>query len=1160
MDLFPPKRRYLELWLLSDSEIKMVPKTVWEIDVPFSNSFLWSFTLCYLTSSHENRKFWASLVKLHADNEFPPNSKHKHMIHKIEKVISKFNPFKNYHFIYWDRFMKIFVFYFEKILKLAGGRISSLPENICENCLFLTKAAKTLGCVIHVYKTTASGNHRLYSFYPEENSSEHKFVRLILFQHISREENTLVNDSKENEKFGFAISLNYSRFLRENALVHILKRANLSGNEIRQTREAVKNQKSFLVGLLKSSKTEIISKLYKSPYIIRKLTEAGFEADPKSEDENGLSSFYHCMGLADPRLLRILYHFSTKSVMMIDNTIGDPCKILKALDKTANVIRKDWTVSNGYFSLLDKKIIAFRRCLGILRFNDFQSKVVKAIFQVKKNIPNAAQQKSIMISILEKYNEYYSFFYTPLVTDTFGLFQDFLRHNEYYQDLDSFICLLFFHSMPSLIIEGNRNIFSNAIYSLFLNILSDRFFPKYDINCDCCSSRFGEENCKHKHNSHRFIVFNYRRCFLESAEALVSELRNPLNIVRSSAEPLLEEIKASLISLPEIEDEFLMYRLKRHLDTVSELTPESSASKGILIIERTMQVIGETLQNKTISNTFVKFLLHVLIPPKLEHQFCIIRDHSLGHYRSSSVQGRLKMESNNTRFLKGIQGELETIGMILQPIYVSQYLRVEEFMIKTGEKEAERNCKAVNSKINLQLREITNKRKQLFFKHRHSLIYLLCKTFKFFQDKLNKDDAEFSQDFKCELQAFEFLVTLISKHCSDCFPNVLTNLIAELNNFILSFDHIKTCEEKKEMLKVVLSKPSRSLRSLLVIMDALDLEHSFPYLSSAFVKLKDSKIFNPKEKEEIKKKILEYFGESAESLQKIKQELIKGFIPEDLKDKLEIIIITEKKKKSVIECIPQNIKKASKCLKSVREDNVDSLFKAEESNMFVGMLEREELISALLRINFRPKLKNKIIQVINQKLRFLIDRITRLKKILIFEDENICFLWNSRRWERNPEIEKRTKYLMIQRYLTEKDLRSSLEMLLFDCMNVLENPKLIDIWKKANYMFIGANMVQFLAHGNPVMESINALLYPEDLPSEIINEIFQLINDEISLRSLGELWEKVKVGNVTTFENIVKETKKDKWSGLRKRIMCCERWKLYMKILPLRGKENDETV
>ncbi|GBM43038.1 hypothetical protein AVEN_215168-1, partial [Araneus ventricosus] len=1089
MDLFPPKQRDLKLWLLSDSEIKMAPKTVWEIAVPFSNSFLWSFTLSYLTSSHENGVLWESLLKLHVDNGIQLNSERKHVMHKIGKVISKFNPFKNYHFIYWDRFMKVFVLYFETILKLAGERIPSLPENICENCLFLTKAAKILRCVIHVHKQSASGNHRLYSFYPEENSSKHNFARLILFQRSSREENVSVNDSEE-EKFGFAISWSYARFLRENALVHILKRANLSKNEIKQTREAVKNQKSFLVGLLQSSKKEIIRKLYKSPYIIRKLTEAGFDADPKSPDENGLSSFYHCMGLADSSLLRILYHFSTKNVMMIDSTIGDPCEILKALDMTAAVIKKDWTISYGYFTLHDKKIIAFRRCLGILRFNDFQCKVVKAIYQVKKNNLNTTQQKSIMISILEKYCEYYFFLYTPRVTDTFGLFQDFLRHSEYYQDLDNFICLLFFHNIPSLINEENRDIFSSAISSLFLTILSDRFFPKFDTKSDCGSGAFGDENCKQRHNSQRFIVFNYRRRFLDSAEALVSELRNPINTAPSSAEPLLEHIKASLISLPEIEDEFLMARLRRHLDTVSELTPESSASKGMLTIERTMQVIGETLQNKTISNTFVKFLLHVLIPPEIEHQFCIIRDHSLGHYRSSSVQGRLKMESNNTKFLKGIQEELEIIGIMFQPIYVSQFLRVEEFMIKAGEQEAERNCKEVNSKINLQLREITNKRKQLFLKQRYNLMYLLAKTFKFFDDKLKKDGAEFSQDFKCELQAFEFLVTIISKHCSDCFPAELVNLTAELNNFILNFDNIKTSDEKRDKLKVILSQPSHNLRRLIVIMNALDLRQSFPYLTSVYGKLKDSKVFNPKEKEEMKQKLLEYYGESATTLQMIKQELVKGFVPEDLKDKLEIIIITENKKKSVIECIPKNIKKASQLLKSVREEDVDSLFQTEESNMFTSMLEREELTSALLKINFRPKLKNKIIQIINQKLRFLIDRISRLKKILIFEDEDICFLWNSRRWERSPEIEKRTKYLMIQRYLTEKDLRSSLEMLLFDCMNVLEKPRLIDLWRKANYMFIGANMVHFLAHGNPVMESITAFLYPEDLPSEIINEIF----------------------------------------------------------------------
>ncbi|GIY56140.1 uncharacterized protein CEXT_135321 [Caerostris extrusa] len=124
---------------------------------------------------------------------------------------------------------------------------------------------------------------------------------------------------------------------------------------------------------------------------------------------------------------------------------------------------------------------------------------------------------------------------------------------------------------------------------------------------------------------------------------------------------------------------------------------------------------------------------------------------------------------------------------------------------------------------------------------------------------------------------------------------------------------------------------------------------------------------------------------------------------------------------------------------------------------------------------------------------------------------------------------------MIQRYLTEKDLRAPLEMLLFDCMNILDKKNIL-ICGKTNHMCIGANMIRFLAHGNPILESIGSIVYPEDVPSEIIDEIFELIKAEKPLRALSELWIKAEVGKISAFKNIVQDSKKDKWSGLRKQI------------------------
>ncbi|GIY93425.1 hypothetical protein CEXT_780541 [Caerostris extrusa] len=59
-------------------------------------------------------------------------------------------------------------------------------------------------------------------------------------------------------------------------------------------------------------------------------------------------------------------------------------------------------------------------------------------------------------------------------------------------------------------------------------------------------------------------------------------------------------------------------------------------------------------------------------------------------------------------------------------------------------------------------------------------------------------------------------------------------------------------------------------------------------------------------------------------------------------------------------------------------------------------------------------------------------------------------------------------------------------------------------------MCIGANIIRLLAHGNPILEPVGRIVYPEDVPSEIIDEIFELIKAEKPLRALSDLWKTAK--------------------------------------------------
>ncbi|GFS40176.1 hypothetical protein TNIN_234891 [Trichonephila inaurata madagascariensis] len=97
-------------------------------------------------------------------------------------------------------------------------------------------------------------------------------------------------------------------------------------------------------------------------------------------------------------------------------------------------------------------------------------------------------------------------------------------------------------------------------------------------------------------------------------------------------------------------------------------------------------------------------------------------------------------------------------------------------------------------------------------------------------------------------------------------------------------------------------------------------------------------------------------------------------------------------------------------------------------------------------------------------------------------------------------------------------------------------------------------MIHLIAHGNPSVESLSDYLYAEDLPSEIINEMFELIKDQPTILALSEIWEKKKVGKISIFEGIIteKNAEMDECSKLREQIKQNPKWKRYSKLLPLR--------
>ncbi|KAG8183655.1 hypothetical protein JTE90_005641 [Oedothorax gibbosus] len=223
-------------------------------------------------------------------------------------------------------------------------------------------------------------------------------------------------------------------------------------------------------------------------------------------------------------------------------------------------------------------------------------------------------------------------------------------------------------------------------------------------------------------------------------------------------------------------------------------------------------------------------------------------------------------------------------------------------------------------------------------------------------------------------------------------------------------------------------------------------------------------------------------------------------------------------------------------------ENIDEL---------VELAQKEPVKSILLKIKNNDEwdyLEEKMLTFLNRKLECLLNRIKHLKEILIDEDEEIASLWE---WGKSPGILKHTRFLMGQRYMLERDVRASLEMLLFDCMNILFKKKsdLEVLWTKATNLFSGANLRDVLSHGNTALEVIGGLLDPEDLPSQLIDKIVELIEDEEGLRDMSDTWRDTKGDCQKELQEIVdkqilKKKSKAEQDAAKKK------WTEYLSLLP----------
>ncbi|CAL1295500.1 unnamed protein product [Larinioides sclopetarius] len=1238
-----PRLRHLPLMPSSpDSELSETLETVWEMDV---RSISWSIALSYLMTvpSDITQNFLKTVFRSESSLS---EQKIKAKVYKIKKILREFNPVLKRYNIQNDYAMKKFINHFRNFF------FSNFNEN---NWLsVLQNVANDLRCVIYLYAIDSTENCQLFSqLEPKELRSD--YPKLVIFCHSENKNQTSILP-----KFNFGLPSKFARLLRKKCLNKVLRKICLSEDEIQEVHKNISTGKNFLISLLQSSSKRIIPSLYKPPYIVRKLADVGFSVDPKLTDENGFSAFHYSIGLPETRIVWLLYNFAANMFHLKDHNVRNPNgKIRDTLIEIDEIIKRD-------ISRALELSPSYKKTAGqILRFNQYQREVIEEYFRLKENT-GIEDYKMKIISILKKYEEFF-YFKSPLYNHTLvlnnelGLFHNFVLHTEYHENLDIFTSMMFFDQFPHItgyMNQTNRDVFTEALSSLFLSILSNNFFPKYEHKSEVFHCGRHPDDCEQENNAQRFVAFHYRQCFLSNAIALSNEVKCSFCDAQSASIDLLEIIRESLTHLREIEDEFLIVRIKVYLETATDSSYLEKESTRMLTFERTLQVLGDILNNETVSKTVVKFLISSCLPSDLRLQLIKIRHHCLSKYRSSAVQGRIDIESRDHVYLDCIHDELHTIDQVAKCVLDSQRFRVEEFLIEKCKINAGYVCKNIMSKLENKISEIISKRKEIFLTQKENFSFLLRALFNYAIEQLGT--LKVFTEFKDLSEAINYLLKFVAAHWKE-HSTVLLHISEKLRNFISTVKTNDITDPIKLQLNNILLENLKILEDIFRNFQIFKSPFNFCYLAlpSILSEVKDFDIFTPKEKMIIKEKISEFVTNSNEAIQALvldcserrrpsseavfegmimpenkRSELKKCFseiskmnelhevfgdtkqisnktlfhfllsnldeyvifsleekekikylnqfwrfqshsypfkplhkflatymandsesfyehdaIIKTLKDQLDILFIYEDKRPLIEKRIRKNFESARKTLKSIKqEQKIETWYKNMNDDILNLELDKEEYLSVLLKISLPKAIKHKLIRNLNQKMLFLINRIHHMSRLLIFEDLTICSLWKSKVWRGNKNEEKHLKSLLVQRYLTERSVKASLELLLFDCMLLLESDELADLWKKTNNMFIGSNMIQILAHGNPLIEAAGSFLDPTDLASDLIDKILNLIDDKPVLQMLSKLWLQEKTCKESYLIDYISNTD----DLVCKIIKHCPKWKNYLKLLPLR--------
>ncbi|CAL1286848.1 unnamed protein product [Larinioides sclopetarius] len=1017
----------------------------WEISVRQNHCIIWSVVLSYLKSANsgitgqfENRL--NRLTGVQVDSKL------------AKDAIENFNPFFNIHKCFYSDTL-------QEVCRIFRNRVKGNQRQ-----REVSQALQTISSMLNIKILIVDLKDKKLSVIEPEDNSSLNLDRITL---IFKEHATEINGKPTTlKRFNFGLDDDLCCQLRKKALEILLESPIIkikADEEIIPMLDRGEKDINFVITLLKKEvdRESSVSSLYESWYVAGKLSDAGFETDPRALDPDGFSAFYYALQSSDDSLVYTLYRYAANSCYETESTFRDSNpSIISNLSKLKETLNGDCVRSRNFEQLGDKAEHARSTYRDLVTFNEYLTRVTCGMNDIRKryegrrfgdwlriawdfccnpwlNFANyskeAAKQKEIISLILNSYDAFFSV--GPLDSQR-ELIANYTKHKTYYDNLDFAVALLFFDNIFQLksILESPKSLYSKLESSFLLSVLTNKSFTSDEKN----RKKLQDLGFELDSIDLSIIPLLERLYLRENVKDFCKNLRQ-MRLVQKDKK---EKNNEFLSDFPELTDEFLISRLERYIETALDTT--SNAMKQKFVIQRALQVIGESIKIEELPS-HVRHLFRKCVTESTLEDLKVTRN-TLSHLKSYEFPFKFETEKDDKLFAS-IQDEIRKVKKAFDKVFDIQRIRLMKFLISRGLESVQK----FQQESGFDMNPLVPRMKTFVEKLQKSIAELEC-----ILDQKGRDES-------CVVTNINYFRRILMGYASE---RVKKEICVEIPKEV-----INRVNENNKLSQELETLSYLSILPNLYFNQKDDTTIDLDRFNSLFLKKKD----------------LDY----------IKKEYRKCLKSE-----------AEPSERSKIWSLLHRIQKSPNPL-----NTLDLIFEKKK-------VSDSQLKVLLEAIPFSDKSKSRLKPLIEiskgtcgNNLANLLNRIEHLHRISIDEQYDIRFLWER---VKSSKAKQYLVYKIVQRYFREPSFQASMEILLFDCIEILRNYKPFKRFLlKDSYLFNGIDVRNVLAHGDPLLESIGDILDPKDLPSELVKKMLQLFDDRECIEALCDLWQKAKQSGET---------------------------------------------